>query len=145
MNSETNGYSLEDQIGFLLRRAHQRHRVIFSRVVEQRIAPQQFAALAKLGSIGPTSQNLLGRLLAMDAATIQGVVERLRAQGLVKRRRDPEDARLRVVELTDTGSGLLEELLPLAVKITAETLAPLGADDADTLVDLLRRISSDPE
>jgi len=81
----------------------------------------------------------------MDAATIQGVVERLRAQGLVKRRRDPEDARLRIVELTDTGSGLLEELLPLAVKITAETLDPLGADDADTLVDLLWRISSDPE
>ena len=143
MNSETNGYSLEDQVGFLLRKAHQRHRVIFSRVFEQRIAPQQFAVLAKLGSSGPTSQNLLGRLLAMDAANVQGVVERLRAQGLVKRRRDPEDARLRIVELTDTGSGLLEELLPLAGKVTAETLAPLGVDDADTLVDLLRRISSD--
>ncbi|MEA2002133.1 MAG: MarR family winged helix-turn-helix transcriptional regulator [Actinomycetota bacterium] len=145
MNSETNGYSLEDQIGFLLRRAHQRHRVIFSRVVEQRIAPQQFAVLAKLGSIGPTSQNLLGRLLAMDAATVQGVVERLKAQGLVQRRRDPADARFRIVELTDTGTGLLEELLPLAGEITVETLAPLGADDADTLLDLLRRISSDPQ
>lgn len=145
MKSEAHGYSLEDQVGFLLRKAHQRHRVIFSQMVGQRIAPQQFAVLAKLDSIGPTSQNLLGRLLAMDAATIQGVVERLQGQGFVQRRRDPEDARLRIVELTDAGSALLEEMLPLAVKITAETLAPLDAADADRLIDLLRRISSDPE
>ena len=43
----------------------------------------QFAALAKLHEVGPCSQNQLGRLIYLDAATIKGVVDRLSARGFV--------------------------------------------------------------
>ena len=36
------------------------------------VTPTQFAALAKLDDAGPVSQNELGRLTAMDPATIWG-------------------------------------------------------------------------
>ena len=143
MGTDDHGYVLEDQVGFLLRRANQRHRGIFSQLVDQRIAPSQFAALVKLAECGPTSQNLLGRLTAMDAATVRGVVERLKSQGLVVRRPDPNDARRRLVELTDEGRSFIDELLPVARDITAETLEPLTAAQARTLLDLLRRIAGD--
>jgi DNA-binding MarR family transcriptional regulator len=145
VDSEQNGYLLDEQVGFLLRKANQRHRGIFSQAVDQRIAPSQFAALAKLAERGPTSQNLLGRLTAMDAATIRGVVERLRAQGLVTRTRDPADARRRLVELTEAGTAFLAELLPVAKEITTATLAPLEPGEAETLLELLRRISAEDE
>ena len=73
-------YQLEDQAGFLMRVAMQRHTTIFmSRMIEGLTQPQ-FAALAKLLEVGPCSQNQLGRLIYLDAATTKGVVDRLEAR-----------------------------------------------------------------
>ena len=75
-------YVLDDQVGFLMRVAMQRHTAIFmSRMIEG-LTQTQFAALAKLYEVGPCSQNHLGRLIYLDAATIKGVVDRLRVRGL---------------------------------------------------------------
>ena len=75
------GYVLEDQVGHLLRRAHQRHAAIFlENIGAGQLTPLQFAALVKLRDIGEVSQNHLGRLTAMDAATMQGVIRRLLAR-----------------------------------------------------------------
>ena len=61
-------YRLEDQIGFKLRLANQRHLEIFSSRMPD-LTPRQFAVLAKLNDEGTLSQNHLGRLVAMDAVT----------------------------------------------------------------------------
>ena len=73
-------YRLQDQIGFVLRKAHQRHVAIFAAHIAD-LTPPQFAALAKLRDVGETSQNQLGQLIAMDAATVKGVIDRLKARG----------------------------------------------------------------
>ena len=76
-------YVLDEQVGFLMRVAMQRHTAIFmSRMIEG-LTQTQFAALAKLHEVGPCSQNHLGRLIYLDAATIKGVVDRLRVRGFV--------------------------------------------------------------
>ena len=78
-------YVLEDQVGFLLRCAHQRATEIFNAVMGGfGVTPTQFAALAKLDDLGSVSQNQLGRLTRMDPATISGVVGRLIARGYVR-------------------------------------------------------------
>jgi hypothetical protein len=60
-------YRLEDQIGYLIRRAHQRASAIFEEVMgDFEVTPVQFAVLAKLHDLGPTSQNLLGRMVGID-------------------------------------------------------------------------------
>ena len=65
---------LEEQAGHILRRAHQRHAAIFQELIgDSQLTPLQFAALARLRDLGEVSQNQLGRLTAMDAATMQGV------------------------------------------------------------------------
>ena len=74
--------SRQEQIGFILRKANQRHVAIFAAQIAD-LTPPQFAALAKLSDVGETSQNQLGTLVAMDAATIKGVIDRLKARGLV--------------------------------------------------------------
>ena len=75
-------YHLQDQVGFVLRKAHQRHVAIFASHIAD-LTPPQFAALAKLSDVGETSQNQLGQLIAMDAATVKGVIDRLKSRGLV--------------------------------------------------------------
>lgn len=137
-------YRLEDQVGFLLRKANQRHRALFSRLIRPRLAPTQFAALATLHRHGPLSQNRLGRIAAMDSATIFGVVSRLLDRGLVATERDAQDARLSIVSLTPEGERLIAALLPMARRVTAETLAPLDAGERRLLSQLLERIAADP-
>src|SRR5215475_10555298 len=111
-------YALDEQVGFLMRVAMQRHTTIFmSRMVEGLTQPQ-FAALAKLLEVGPCSQNHLGRLIYLDAATIKGVVDRLQLRGMVATCDDPSDKRRRAVTLTDKGRRTTEAATSVATKIT---------------------------
>src|SRR5262245_62040357 len=106
--SET-AYRLDDQVGFILRQAAQRHTSIFVALMVEDLTPTQFAALAKLAEVGPSSQNKLGRLTAMDGATIKGVIDRLTKRGLTETSPDPDDGRLLVVALTDLGRAVAAE------------------------------------
>jgi MarR family transcriptional regulator, lower aerobic nicotinate degradation pathway regulator len=133
-------YRLQDQIGFVLRKAHQRHVAIFAAKIGD-LTPPQFAALAKLADVGETSQNQLGSLIAMDAATVKGVIDRLKARGLVELTKHDADKRRLLVNLTTEGRETVERLIPLAVQITTETLQPLSPKEAATLLKLLSRIA----
>jgi len=134
------GYQVQGQIGFVLRKANQRHVAIFATHIAD-LTPPQFAALAKLRDVGETSQNQLGGLIAMDAATVKGVIDRLAARGLVQLAKHEVDKRRLMVKLTDEGQHLVAELLPRARMITEETLSPLSPKDAETLLQLLTKIS----
>jgi len=133
-------YVLDHQIGFVLRLVNQRHTAIFAELIGDDLTPTQWAALAKLWETGPTSQNLLGRLTAMDAATIRGVVTRLMKRGLVDTRPDKTDARRLLVGLTKQGTQIFRTLAPRAHKITEETLSPLSADERATLTKILDKL-----
>jgi DNA-binding MarR family transcriptional regulator len=133
-------YVLEEQVGFILRQVSQRHAGIFAERMSDDLTPTQFSALVKLHAEGSVSQNLLGRLTAMDTATIKGVIDRLAVRGYVDARPDPDDSRLRVLALTPLGSAAVERALPRAAAITEETLGPLGVRERTTLLELLRRL-----
>ena len=133
-------YQLEDQVGFLMRVAMQRHTEIFmSRMIEGLTQPQ-FAALAKLLVVGPCSQNHLGRLIYLDGATIKGVVDRLMARRLVTTQQDPHDRRRRAIALSDSGRRTAEAAVGIAASITAATLASLTRAEQLTVVRLLKKL-----
>jgi MarR family transcriptional regulator, lower aerobic nicotinate degradation pathway regulator len=133
-------YILDEQIGFILRMVSQRHAAIFARDIGTNLTPTQWAALSKLAETGPCSQNLLGRLTAMDVATIKGVIDRLTARGLTETSPDPEDGRRLLVSLTRSGQQLAEKVAPNAFAISKETLAPLDAKERETLFSLLNKL-----
>ena len=133
-------YVLDEQVGFILRQVWQRHATIFASEIGINLTPTQWAALAKLTETGPCSQNLLGRLTAMDVATIKGVIDRLTARGLTETSPDPEDGRRLLVSLTRAGQQMAEKAAPNALAITRETLAPLDAKERETLVALLSKL-----
>ena len=135
-------YVLEDQVGHLLRRAHQRHAAIFQEMIgDAQLTPLQFAALVKLNDLGEVSQNELGRRTAMDAATMQGVIKRLLARGLIDRKPDPEDRRRVVLSLTVDGGGLIAAAMPNGHAITDETLAGLNDAERRAFLSLLKRLA----
>jgi len=132
-------YRLEEQVGHLMRRAQQRHLSVFAGVIPE-LTTTQFAALAKLAELGAMSQNQLGRVTAMDAATIKGVVGRLVARRLVATAPDGVDRRRLVVTLTREGRALYDQVLPQAVEATRLTLEPLEPEERAAFVALLRKL-----
>ena len=133
------GYVLEDQIGFRLRLANQRHLEVFAATVAE-VTPTQFATLVKLKDCGTLSQNHLGRQVAMDAATTKGVIDRLRKKGLVETAPSTSDLRRLDVSLTNEGDRFVTALVPVAQMISAQTTRNLTVQEAALLLELLQKL-----
>ena len=134
-------YRIEEQIGYLLRRAHQRASANFQVTVgDPNITPTQYSSMVKLNEYTELSQNLLGRLVGMDKATMQGVVRRLKERRLVDSRPDPGDARRTLLSLTTEGQRLVNKLLINGPAVSRETLKPLNVQEQRHLIELLSKI-----
>jgi MarR family transcriptional regulator, lower aerobic nicotinate degradation pathway regulator len=134
-------YRIEDQIGYLLRRAHQRASAIFQmNIGDPNITPTQYSSMVKLYEHTELSQNLLGRLVGMDKATMQGVVRRLKDRGLVDSRPDPGDARRTLLSLTTNGQRSVERMILNGPAVSRETLKPLNPNEQRVLQELLAKI-----
>jgi DNA-binding MarR family transcriptional regulator len=134
-------YRIEEQVGYMLRRAHQRASSIFQTTIgDPNITPTQYSSMVKLHEYSELSQNLLGRLVGMDKATMQGVVRRLKGRKLVDSRPDPGDARRTLLSLTVDGQRLVGKLLMNGPAVSRETLKPLNGPEQRQLLELLSKI-----
>jgi len=76
--------------------------------------------------------------LFCDASNVTGMVDRLEARGLLERRDDPRDRRVKLIALTDEGAVLREQVLERLYE-PPEAIARLSPSDQRTLRDLMRR------
>ena len=137
----SHGVVLDEDVAHLIRRAHQRASATFMSILsEHNLTPAQFFAMARLREKGEVSQNLLGRMSAMDPATIQGVIKRLGERGLIQRAPDPTDRRRMILRLTADGKELIDSLETGMREVSEKILAPLSGDERDQLRNLLKRI-----
>jgi len=81
--------------------------------------------LSALSDEGVVSQTVLAGHVHVEGATITHHVDRLEADGLVRRRADPSDRRVRRVELTPAGKRLHRRLLGAVKELEAATTAGL--------------------
>ena len=134
-------YRLDNQIGYILRLASQRHASIFQNKTINKLTPTQYSALIRIAEVKQCSQNHLGRLTSMDVSTIKGVIDRLHARGLVALNSDPDDRRRSLITLTQTAEDLLDQLYAIGHSITQNTLKPLSKAEQKQLISLLSKIT----
>jgi MarR family transcriptional regulator, lower aerobic nicotinate degradation pathway regulator len=133
-------YVLDEQVGFILRQVYQRHAALFAEQLGEDLTPMQWAVLAKLAELGTCSQNMLGRLTAMDVATVKGVVERLTRRSLIETRPDTDDRRRLVLFLSPEGQDLYARLAAVARQVSHLTLEPLDKTERQALLGLLKKL-----
>ncbi len=133
-------YVLDEQIGYVLRLANQHHASIFQSLIRKDLTPTQFSVLIRLSEKGELSQNLLGRLVALDTATTKGVVDRLRAKSLIQSHPDVSDKRRAIISLTEEGRAVIGTLKEDGRRISKKTLGPLKLSEKLKLLDLLKKI-----
>lgn len=137
--SEQSEYRLEDQIGFKLRLANQKHLDVFSRLMPE-VTPTQFAVLAKLSETGNISQNHLGRLVKMDAATTKGVIDRLKKKRFVLSTPSQTDLRRLEISLTEDGRIFTLNAVETAHSISDKTATNLSRRELERLLALLDKL-----
>ena len=109
-------------------------------LADHHFTPTQFFAMARLREKRQLSQNKLGRMTAMDPATIQGVARRLDERGYIERLPDMKDRRRLVLRLTEVGHETVEKLLDEVDAVRQQFLAPLGPEEQKQFRSLLKRI-----
>src|SRR3954470_21723301 len=98
--------------------------------------PQQLFALKHLEQ--PTPMGALADHLHCDSSNVTGIVDRLEKRGLVERRSDERDRRVKLLVLTDEGERVRSELLA-RMSEPAPEIAALSPADQRALRDILRR------
>jgi DNA-binding MarR family transcriptional regulator len=133
--------SLPDQSwALLLQVAFERVHAHFAAVVsELDLAPMQAKALHELDVEQPISMRELARRLGADPSNVTGLIDRLEARGLVERRPDPNDRRVKGLALTTAGAGLCQRLFARLYS-APRSLAELSQRDQRSLRDVLERI-----
>ena len=105
-----------------------------------------FAILEALLHKGPMPVNTIGKKLLLTSGSITTAVDRLVAKGLVARGEDPDDRRVRVVELTREGRRLIVPAFARHEKDLEHVIATaLTSHERTTLVNLLRKLGTSAE
>jgi MarR family transcriptional regulator for hemolysin len=86
------------------------------------------------------NQRVLAGAVGIQGATLTHHLDNLEEQGLVRRRRDPDNRRIQRVELTADGDRLFLQLRTAAMKFDAKLRAGLSERDTATLRRLLTRL-----
>jgi MarR family transcriptional regulator, transcriptional regulator for hemolysin len=88
------------------------------------------------------NQRELARAVGIREATLTHHLNAMEADGLLTRRRDPENRRVHVVELTEAGEAAFARLREAAVAFDRRLRRGISAEELDGLERLLDRLAA---
>src|SRR6266536_5627633 len=104
------------------------------------IRPRHVAALIELRDRGELTQQSLCGQLHLDPTNLVAILNELEQRGFATRRRDPEDRRRHLVEVSKKGIGVLEKVSEVMDGVEDELLDGLEPDEREQLEGLLTSI-----
>jgi DNA-binding MarR family transcriptional regulator len=106
------------------------------------IDPREFLLMRFVAAAEGQSQQALAERLAVPASRMVGLVDHLEEAGLVERRPDLEDRRVRGLYLTRKGRGALERAGKIAIDYETRLCAGINREERELLIDLLQKLQA---
>ncbi|MBB5783687.1 MarR family winged helix-turn-helix transcriptional regulator [Nonomuraea jabiensis] len=103
--------------------------------------PGQEALLLELDRTGPRIQAELSEALGCEPPSVTLMTRKLEASGHIRRRPAPSDRRASIVELTDSGRALAEQVKQLWCALAEETVTGLPAETVAALPGILNTLT----
>ena len=101
----------------------------------------EWRVIAVLGRHPGLSANGVAERTAMDKVAVSRTIAKLLERGLVQRDTHGDDRRRSVLELSEPGYGIYDEVVPLARARERALLAHFSADDRQLLDGLLTKLN----
>ncbi len=127
---KTFGFLLHDVARLLRRRFEEKAR-------ELKLTRSQWQVLTQLTRNEGIHQGALADLLEIKAITLVRLLDRMEKAGLVQRRSDPTDRRVRKLYLTAKAHPLLAEMKLMGTAAREEALKGISKSDRDTMLETL--------
>ena len=132
---------IEHRPGYVIRRLHQ---IADGYYAEETaglgITPVQYGALLVIRAHPGIDQLRLGQALRCDRTTISGVVRRLQAKALIRRRTGKTDRRAKALFVTPSGEQMIKRLVAAASRSERRILTGLNASERRSALALLARV-----
>lgn len=138
----TEGNQAPECMIFLLSKAYQKgHALVKRRLLPFGLTNIQYVILEALWQADGLSAVELGAILAIDKATLSGVLERMSESGWIEKRGDDRDRRAIRVFLTDKAGRMKETLQKERQEANDELLSKFTVEEKVLLRRLLKDIS----
>ena len=116
-----------------------------ARITKERLAPYgltptQFFLLTALYEEDRILISSLAQKVALEKATLTGLLDRMERDGLTERRPDSEDRRAIIVHLTEKAEGLREELTELYHDNNGMFLSLLSQDEKEVFESVINKL-----
>ena len=122
--------SYRENIVFLLAKAHQRAQSVLKGNLQAfGLTPMQCLFMETLWEEDGLSVGEIGRRIALDTATLAGVLDRMVSAGWVRREADPDDGRVARVYLTVKAQAAMTDLAAAIERSNCELLNSFGLEE----------------
>lgn len=137
MEKQTNGSPVYQKLIMLMMRA-KRH--MFTASESWQLTPVQGMLLVSLKPGSARTMNELAEMMGCDASNITGLIDRLEANCYIERAADPDDRRVKKIQLSDQGCKCRKSLLDELCRAEAFDLGKLSDDEIKSLRSITNKL-----
>lgn len=131
----------KESLGFLMHDATRLIRREFERLAaDHGLTSAQWRLLVHLLRNGPLPQARLAELLEIEPISVSRMVDRMEDGAWVTRSPDPNDRRIRIVELTEKAQEILPQARIIADDLYARALSGFSQPETEAMFSSLRRL-----
>jgi len=107
------------------------------------ITEQQWRVLRVLDEVGAMEPTRIAEEACLLLPSLTRILQKLEERGLIARRRDEEDKRRQIVEITPAGEEVIAANLETSIALNQAVRDRLGAQHYELLLDLLNELAPD--
>src|SRR4051812_34311316 len=116
------------------------HDRIKEEMTNNKLGITEFSVLEVLYQKGKQTIQQIGNCILVSSGSMTYVIDKLEQRGLLCRNACLDDRRVIHVTLTDDGNELMNDIMPKYNEIVNQMFDSLDSDEAETLVQLLKKV-----